>query len=45
LDIMKHGDPVVVNCSRCQGEKVFLSRNYFKTTPRYLLAIPNRFIL
>lgn len=45
LDLMKQGEPVVVNCPKCQSQKVFISRNYFKTTPRYLLAVPNRFIL
>jgi len=45
LSSLKLGNPVVVNCPKCQAEKVFLSRDYFKTTPKYLLAIPNRFVL
>lgn len=36
---------MVVNCPRCKDQRVFLSRHYFKTTPKYLLAVPNRFIL
>ena len=35
----------MVNCPKCKDQKVFLSRHYFKTTPKYLLAVPNRFIL
>jgi uncharacterized UBP type Zn finger protein len=45
LNILKQGDAVSVNCPRCKSEKIFLSRNYFRTTPKYLLAIPNRFVL
>lgn len=36
---------MVVECPNCKDQKVFLSRHYFKTTPKYLLAVPNRFIL
>ena len=45
LNIIKEGDHVSVNCPKCQSEKVFQSHHYFKTTPKYLLAIPNRFVL
>jgi ubiquitin carboxyl-terminal hydrolase 5/13 len=45
LDILKQGDAVVVSCPKCKDQKVFLSRHYFQTTPKYLLAVPNRFIL
>ena len=45
MNILKQGDAVSVNCPRCNSEKIFMSRNYFKTTPKYLLAVPNRFVL
>ena len=45
LNILKQGDPVSVNCPKCKSEKIFLSRNFFRTTPKYLIAVPNRFVL
>lgn len=45
LDLLKQGEAVVANCPRCKDQRVFLSRHYFKSTPKYLLAIPNRFVL
>jgi len=45
LGLLKQGDAVVANCPKCKGEKVFVSKQFFKTTPKYLLAIPNRFIV
>lgn len=45
LNILRQGEPVSVNCPKCKGEKIFLSKNYFKTTPKYLIAVPNRFVL
>lgn len=45
LNILKAGEAVSVNCPKCKSEQIFLSRHYFKTTPKYLLAVPNRFVL
>ena len=45
LDSLKMGDAVSLNCPECKSEQVFTSKNYFKTTPRYLLSVANRFIL
>jgi ubiquitin carboxyl-terminal hydrolase 5/13 len=45
LSILKQGEAVVANCEKCKAEKVFHSKHYFKTAPKYLLAIPNRFVV
>lgn len=45
LSALKQGDPVSVNCPKCHSEQIFISRHYFKSTPKYLLAVPNRFVL
>ena len=45
INMLKQGDIVSVNCPKCKGQTIFSSRNYFKTTPKYLLAVPNRFVL
>ena len=45
INMLKQGDMVSVNCPKCKSEKVFTSKNYFKTTPKYLIAVPNRFVL
>ena len=42
---MKQGDAVVAHCPKCKDQRAFVLRHYFKTTPKYLLAIPNRFIV
>ena len=45
MNIAKQGDLVSVQCPKCKKECVFMSHNYFQTTPRYLLAVPNRFVV
>ena len=39
------GDSREAMCPKCQINTEFLSHNYFKTTPKYLLMIPNRFYI
>jgi uncharacterized UBP type Zn finger protein len=36
---------VSVKCQKCDKNTEFISQNYFKSTPKYLLAVANRFIL
>ena len=42
---MRAGDSVGVKCQNCNKNTEFISHNYFKTTPKYLMAMANRFIL
>ena len=39
------GDSREVMCSNCNQNTEFISRTYFKTTPKYLMMIPNRFYI
>ena len=42
---MRMGDSLYAFCDNCQTNQKFVSQNYFKTTPKYLLTVPNRFVL
>lgn len=42
---MRGGDSVEVKCSHCGKNTEFISHHLFKTTPKYLLMIPNRFVI
>lgn len=44
-ELLKAGDSRGVNCPKCAQNTEFICRNYFKTTPKYLLLIPNRFYI
>lgn len=45
LNILRAGDSVEANCSNCKKNTEFISHQLFKTTPKYLLLVPNRFII
>lgn len=42
---MRHGDIVEANCPKCKKLSMFRSLNLFKTTPKYLIAVANRFVM
>lgn len=44
LSIMRCGDSLEADCPRC-GKSEFLSHRFFKSTPKYLLLVPNRFVI
>lgn len=45
LNFLRAGDSVSVKCQKCNKNTEFISHNYFKATPKYLMALANRFIL
>jgi ubiquitin carboxyl-terminal hydrolase 5/13 len=45
LNILRAGDSVEVKCPACAKNTEFISHHYFKSTPKYLMLIPNRFII
>lgn len=45
LNLLQAGDNVSVKCSKCDKNTEFISHNYFKSTPKYLIAVANRFVL
>lgn len=42
---LRAGDSVLTNCLKCNANKEFICHNYFKTTPKYLIALANRFVV
>lgn len=42
MNVLKGGDIVELNCSRCGGKTNFASKHYFKTLPKYLIVPTNR---
>ena len=45
FQMMEEGDIVEANCPKCQKLSTFRSLNLFKTTPKYLIAVANRFVM
>ena len=45
LQLMKEGDIVQTHCPKCQKLSVFRSLFLFGSSPKYLLAVSNRFVL
>jgi uncharacterized UBP type Zn finger protein len=45
LNFLRAGDSVSVKCQKCNKNTEFISHNYFKATPKYLMALANRFVL
>lgn len=45
LDLQREGGSVEANCPKCNKNTEFVSHHYFKTCPKYLLMVPNRFVI
>ena len=43
--MMRQGDVVEANCPKCKKLSMFRSLHLFKTTPKYLIAVANRFVM
>jgi len=45
LALMKEGDVVQANCPKCKKLSTFRSLFLFGSSPKYLVAVSNRFVL
>lgn len=42
---MRYGDSVEAHCPNCKKTSLFRNLHLFKTTPKYLIAVANRFVM
>lgn len=45
LNIYRAGDSIEAKCPKCEQNTEFICHQYMKSSPKYLLMIPNRFYI